>query len=156
MKLNELVTEIKKDNKIPVDELLDILSESVSEGVDSVDTYKMLYKKAYGNHLSKETCEHWVKGLEITDGSDRTSGEKWNVDKAMELGQRMGVDWQKMTKYEWYAVMNAWYSDFYRTAKKYELETVPEFYADLVMDYFCNDTDSHDKSVFCYYFNHVV
>lgn len=154
MKLSSLVSKIKADNKIPTDELLSMLSDAIEE--EDSEVYMKLYKKAYGNHLSKETCEEWVHGIAVTDGSERSTGEKWSLETTTELGNRMKVDWQKMNKYEFYAVMNAWYSDYFRTAKKYELETVADFYADLVLDYFCYDVDSHDKTVFCYYFNHVA
>lgn len=154
--LNSLITDIKRDGKIPMEELLTMLSDAIEMKQETSETFKHIYKKAYGNHLSKETCEAWVHGLEVTDGSERANGEKWSMEKTTELGNKMGMDWQKMNKCEFYAVMNAWYSDYYRTAKKYELETVPDFYADLVMDYFCYDHDAHDKTVFCYYFNHVV
>ena len=72
------------------------------------------------------------------------------------MGNKLNVNWNKINEYEWYAAMNSWYSDFYRTAKKYELESEAEFFADLVLDYFLFDTDAKNKSVFNYYFEHIV
>lgn len=154
--LHSLVAEIQKEQKIPTAELVMILTTAICEEEPCCDTYKHIYEKAYGYHLNKETAERWVKSLPVTDGSDREHGEKWTIDKTSEIGQRLGVDWGKMNKYEWYAGMNAWYSDFYRTAQKYELEKEAEFYADLLMDYFCYDSDAKRKTMFNYYFEHVV
>lgn len=154
--LSALVADVKKENKIPVDELLAMLADCVENEDETSEVYKAIYKKAYGNHLSKETADSWVRSIAVTDGSNRTTGEKWSIEQTTEVGNKVGVNFNTINRNEWYAVMNAWYSDFYRTAKKYELENDPEFYADLVIDYFCYDTDGKNKSVFCYYFNHVV
>lgn len=153
-KIKELVAEIRKENKIQADELMAILAEAVEEEEETSEVFKVIYVKAYGEHLSKETCEEWVRCLDVTDGSERTIGEKWSMEKTSEIATRLGV-LQKMNRFEFYAAMNAFYSDFFRTAKKYDADK-PEFYADLVLDYFMNDADAHDKTVFAYYFNFVA
>lgn len=153
-KIKDLISEIRKENKIPVDDLMAILSEAVEEEEETSEVFKVLYKKAYGEHLSKETCEDWVRCLDVTDGSERETGEKWSLEKTYDIASKLGV-LQKMNKYEFYAVMNAFYSDFCRTANKHGTDK-PEFYSDLVMDYFVNDVDSHDKTVFMYYFTFVA
>ena len=156
MELNDLILEIKKDQKISTDEIISMLTEAIENEEDSVCTYKVLYKKAYGEHLTPSTCKEWVARLDVTDGSSRTNGEKWTVEQASDLGQRMGINWNYMTKNEWYAALNVFYSDFFRTANKYQIQDEAEFYADLAVDYFVNDSDGKNKTVFCYYFEHAV
>ena len=156
MELSELISDIKKEDKMTNDEIVKYLIASIEEEADPSCIYQELYKNAFGEHLTESVCRDWVKHLDVTDGSDRETGEKWSINQTSELGQRMGMSWDKMTKCEFYAVMNAFYSDFYKTGKMFEIETEPEFYASLVMDYFCNDADSHDKTPFRYYFTFVA
>lgn len=112
---------------------MQILEDGITNNLEHSEVYKMLYCKAYGEHLSRETCEQWVRSMEVKDGSGRNSGEKWSIEQTTEVGSKLGVNWSKMNKYEWYAGMNAFYSDFYRTSKKYELDGEPQFFGDLVL-----------------------
>lgn len=143
MNLKSLVSKIRSDNKIPTEELISMLSEGIEE--DPASVYMDLYKKAYGHHLSRETASEWVESI----------GETWSLDKTTEVGNTMGVDWNKINKYEFYAIMNAFHDDFKKTAKKFGLEDNAEFFVGLVCDYF-NDEDAHDKTVFDYYFNYAA
>jgi len=155
MELTELIMEIKRDGKMNTDSLLATLSKAIEDDKDSKCVYRDVYKKAYGERLSEGLIKNWVQKMCITDGStDRTTGEKWTVDQTTEIGNRIGVKWDRISKWEFYAFMNAFYSDFYRTAKKYELHDEPEFFGDMVWDYF-NDEDAVDKTPFTYYFSFV-
>lgn len=147
MSLAALISDIKKDQKISSETLISILTEAVENEDDSVCTYKMIYKKAYGNKLNETMARDWVNKLE--------SGQKWTMEQTSEVGHRVGVDWNKISKIEFWACMNAFYSDFTRTAKKYELLDEPEFFGDIVWDYF-NDDDAHDKCPLNYYFSFVA
>ena len=154
MELTELIMEIKKEGKINTDSLIAMLSEAIEDDKDLNCVYKDVYKKAYGEKLSENLIKAWVHNMSVTDGSERSTGEKWTVEQTTDVGNRIGVKWDKISKYEFYAFMNAFYSDFYRTAKKYELHDEPEFFADLVWDYFCDD-DAVNKTPFMYYFSFV-
>ena len=156
MELSTLISDIKKEDKMSNDDIVKYLITSIEEEADTGCICKNLYQQAFGEHLTEFICRDWVRHMDVTDGSERQDGEKWNVNQTTELAQRMGVTWDKMSKWEWYACVNAWYSDCYKTGKMFEIETEPEFYASLVMDYFCNDTDAHSKTPFTYYFTFVA
>lgn len=155
MSLSELIAEIKKDQKLSNEMLVTILTDAVENEDEPTCTYKMIYKKAYGEHLTESICKAWVKSMKVTDGSERTTGEKWTYEQTCELGNKLQNNWTVINKWEWYAAVNAWYSDFYKTAKEFELENEPDFFGMLVMDYFY-DEDAKNKNPFIYYFTFVA
>lgn len=155
MSLSELITEIKKEQKLSNETLVTLLTEAIENEEEAMCTYKMIYKKAYGEHLTESICKAWVKSMAVTDNSDRTTGEKWCIDQTTEVGNKLQNNWNVINKWEWYAVMNAWYSDYYKTAKEFEVENEAEFFGMLAMDFFF-DEDAKCKNPFNYYFTFVA
>lgn len=113
------------------------------------DLFMQLYVEKYGNHITEELAEELVYDFAVTDGSGRTCGEKWTVQETKSVGDKIGIDFEKINKYEWYLVMNMFYSDYYRTAKKHGL-TDPVFFAELSYDWF-NDADAEENKTFNYF-----
>ena len=155
MSLSDLIAEIKKEQKLSNETLVTLLTEAVENEEEAMCTYKVIYKKAYGEHLTESICKSWVKSMAVTDGSDRTTGEKWSIDQTTEVGNKLQNNWNVINKWEWYAVMNAWYSDYYKTAKEFEVENEAEFFGMLAMDFFF-DEDAKCKNPFNYYFTFVA
>lgn len=148
MNLHELVADIKKEQKMSMDELLMTLTTAVTEEKEECELFKKLYKKAYGSTLSDSMCKAWVESI-------YGESPKWTISQTTDLCERLGVTSNTMTKYEFWACTNAFYSDFYKLAKKYELENDPEFFGELVKEYF-EDEDAHDKTPANYYFTFVI
>lgn len=76
---------------------------------------------AYGKHLSKITAIEWVFKMENNDG---TVGEHWTKAETDNAAKTVNIDFSKTNynEWEWYAVMNMIYSDYYspeREAKDY-------------------------------------
>ena len=155
MSLSDLIAEIKKEQKLSNETLVTLLTEAIENKEEAMCTYKIIYKKAYGEHLTESICKSWVKSMVITDGSERTTGEKWSIDQTTEVGNKLQNNWNVINKWEWYAVMNAWYSDYYKTAKEFEVENEAEFFGMLAMDFFF-DEDAKCKNPFNYYFTFVA
>ena len=155
MSLSDLISEVRKEQKLSSDTLISLLTEAVESEDDEMRIYKKIYKKAYGEHLTESICKSWVKSMKVTDGSERTGGEKWTYEQTCELGNKLQNNWAVINKWEWYAVVNAWYSDFFKTAKEFELENEADFFGMLVLDYFY-DEDAKCKNPFNYYFTFVV
>lgn len=155
MSLSDLISEIKKEQKISNETLVTLLTEAIENEEEAMCTYKIIYKKAFGEHLTESICKSWVKSMAVTDGSDRTTGEKWSIDQTTEVGNKLQNNWNVINKWEWYAVMNAWYSDYYKTAKEFEVENEAEFFGMLAMDFFF-DEDAKCKNPFNYYFTFVA
>lgn len=79
----------------------------------------------------------------------------WTLSQTSSVAENLNISWNKMTKYEFWALMNAFYDDYYDHAKKYGHESDPEYYASIVYSTF-NDEDAHNKTPANYYFNFVA
>lgn len=154
MKTERLALSILHNDKMSSEELVKHLASAIDEEIDSAQEYKELYESAYGDTLSNDVITDWVKSMKVTDGSDREHGQKWTVDQCYEVGQKIGFDFNKHSKYEWYAVMNMMYSDYYKSAKSVNMQDDPLFFARLSRDWLC-DSDAVDNKLFNYYFSVV-
>lgn len=92
------------------------------------------YKMAYGEHLNEELALEWVSEMENKDG---TKGQHWSVDQTSQYAG-------EFNKWDWYAVMNMMYSDYYN--QKFDTNT----YVELAKDWF-NDKDVGDGKTLKYY-----
>lgn len=95
-----------------------------------------LYKMVYGDHLNEELAHKWVDSMV---NKDETHGAHWGIE---ETSKHM----RNHHKYDWYAVLNMMYSDYYNP--KFDTET----YIELANDWF-NDKDSHPGKTLKYYFD---
>lgn len=154
-KLKNLVKNIRSENKISSDEIISCLTDSLIECDDECCTnaYIKLYKMAYGEKLTRDIAEEWVKEMEVTDGSGRENGQKWTVEQCQEVGNKMGVDWVRMTKIDWYVAMNMEYAKHFKTAQKFGNETDATWFGSIAKDEWC---DNGETTLFDYYFTHVL
>lgn len=152
-KLSTLVSNISKDGKLDEEEILGTLSDFLERSNSGNDdkAYRCLYEKAYGRTIIKELAETYVKSFAVTDDSDRPNGMKWTAEQAYTIGNDMNVDWDKFSKWDWFVVLNMMYSDYYKTAKKFEHQDETEFFASLACDWLC-DSDAPKDKLYRYYF----
>lgn len=153
--LKKLANSIRKDNKMSSDDLMTTIIMSVEEYADEdsrKDVYMSVYTRAYGNNLTKEVAEEWVKTLKVTDGSSRDNGMKWSVDQTTEVGNSIGIDWAKISKVDWFVAMNMEYSKHFNTAKSFGNETDPTWFAMVARDEWCGS----DHNMFQYYIDTVI
>lgn len=107
-----------------------------------------LYREKYGDTLNREIAESLVSEFAVTDGSDRKTGEHWTYEEAKALGDKIGVNWEKVSKCEYYTILNMMYSDYGKTIKKHGL---PEtFFGELANDWFM-DADGEEDKTFRYF-----
>lgn len=99
-------------------------------------------------HFTREMAEEWVDGMEGGDPA-RPNGGKWTMDQVKPVAQKYGVPTEGERFYEFWAVMNALYSDYYAVAKKYNMLN-PDFFADMAMA-FINDKDAVENKAAVYY-----
>ena len=157
-KLRHLITNVRRENKVSVDEVIDMLCCALEdcERSEYIYVYKEIYEKAYGSSLTREIADEWVKSMDVTDGSGREHGMKYTLEKCIEMGNSLGIDWSKMGKIDWFVAVNMAYSDMYHTAKTYNLEEDPMFFARAAKDTWVNDKDVRDKTLVSYYFKYVI
>ena len=103
-----------------------------------------------GGHqkMTREMAEDWVNSMEGSDPAKQHGG-KWTTEQIKPIAQKYGVPTEGERFWEFYAVMNAMYSDYYPVAKKYNVLT-PDFFADLSMA-FINDKDAVENKAAMYY-----
>lgn len=102
-----------------------------------------------GRHkLTREMAEDWVAGLEGSDPA-KQSGGKWTMEQVKPIAQKYGVPTEGERFYEFWAVMNALYSDYYAVAKKYNTLSA-DFFADMAMA-FISDKDAVENKSMMYY-----
>lgn len=112
------------------------------------------YKEGHGKkELSDEELKSWVKEMHNEDGS---TGEKYTVDQTTALAKQHGVVLgDEVSEHEWWAAVNAMYSDYCKTAKKYGIDK-PDYYADLAKDFlFDEDAVEAKEKLYAYYHNIV-
>ena len=97
-----------------------------------------LYKRVYGKHLNEDLAYQWVSSMKNKDG---TYGEHWSIEQT---SQYAGTH----NKYDWYAVLNMMYSDYYNP--KFDTN----IYIELARDWL-NDSDVEEGKTLNYY-RHVV
>lgn len=105
--------------------------------------------KRGGHHkLTREMAEEWVDGMKSADPA-RPNGGKWTEEQLRPIATKYGIPTEGDKFAEFWAVMNALYSDYYAVAKKYNVLN-PDFFADMTMA-FINDEDAVKNKAAVYY-----
>lgn len=98
-----------------------------------------------GEHLTREQAEKWVKGMKSEDGKP---GPRWPYQEIKQYAGNFGIQGEEQV-IEFFAVMNALYSDYCKVAKKHGVDKV-DFWADLAKA-FMHDKDAVPDKVMAYY-----
>lgn len=106
-------------------------------------TDQYLDRKPETNELTKEKAERWAAAMVNSDGS---KGAHWNMDQTKQVMMQRGLDCDPV---EFYAVMNAVYSDYAAVAKKHEVNNI-DFYIDMAKAWM-HDDDAMDGKAARYY-----
>lgn len=93
--------------------------------------------------LTPEAAEKWTKSMQ---NGDKTTGPHWPMEKTTELARQRGLNVEPV---EFYAVINAMYSDFYEVAKKHNVHNT-DFYVDLAKAWL-KDPDAVPNKAAMYY-----
>jgi hypothetical protein len=93
-------------------------------------------------------AEEWVDKLEGSDPA-KPHGGKWSAEQIKPVAQKYGIPTEGEKFWEFYAVMNMLYSDYYGVAKKYNALNA-DFFADMAMA-FISDKDAVENKVAAYY-----
>ncbi len=98
--------------------------------------------------MTREMAEEWTEGMQGSD-PNKPHGAKWSAEQVRPIATKYGIPTEGERFWEFFAVMNAMYSDYYPVAKKYNTLT-PEFFADMAMA-FINDKDAVENKTMMYY-----
>jgi hypothetical protein len=93
--------------------------------------------------MNKEVAEEWTKNMKNEDG---TKGPHWKMDQVKQLMMQKGIEYNP---WEFYAILNAMYSDYCAVFKKHGVNTM-DMYVDLACA-FLNDSDAMPNKSMLYY-----
>lgn len=99
--------------------------------------------------LTKENARAWVASMRGSDPA-KPKGGKWSMEDVKPYAQRMGMPTDGVEFFEFFAIMNAMYSDYFEVAKKYNLQNNPAFFADMAKAWL-HDEDAVDNKAAMYY-----
>lgn len=95
-------------------------------------------------HLAREKAEKWVKGMQ---GADGKRGGRWTYEEIERYAPNFGIQREEIV--DFYAVLNALYTDYGKVAKKYGFDRM-EVWAELAKA-FMHDSDAEPGKVKTYY-----
>lgn len=93
--------------------------------------------------LDEQTAHEWMENLQNEDGS---KGPHWTKEQTTQVMEKRGFDCNRL---EWWVAMNAMYSDYFKVAKKHNVNNI-DFYADLAKAWL-HDADAVDEKAAAYY-----
>ncbi|MBO7275548.1 MAG: hypothetical protein J6V15_04160 [Clostridia bacterium] len=93
--------------------------------------------------LDQKTAKRWVESMQSEDGR---KGSRWNEMQAESIMHQMGI---RENPIEFYAILNAMYSDYSKVAKEFGVDR-PDFYAKLA-EAWINDKDAVEGKAAIYY-----
>lgn len=93
--------------------------------------------------MNKEMAEEWTSKMKNEDG---TKGPHWKMEQVKQLMAQKGIE---VNPYEFFAILNAMYSDYCSVFKKHGVNTM-DMYVDLACA-FLNDSDAMPNKASLYY-----
>lgn len=108
----------------------------------------MGYGSSRGNmEFTREMAEEWTKHMQ---NADKTHGAHWTMEQTKQVLAQRKLECDPI---EFYAVLNAMYSDYSDVAKKHGVNNM-DFYADLAKAWLCDKDSVEDKAAA--YFEYIV
>lgn len=98
--------------------------------------------------MTMETAEEWVECMQPADPR-APEGGKWSAAEVKPFAIQLGIPQGGSKFAEFYAMMNAMYSDYCEVAKKYGVDQT-DFYADMAKAWM-NDKDAKKNKTALYY-----
>lgn len=93
--------------------------------------------------MDRKTAQEWVRHMHHADGS---SGEHWTYEQTTQVAKQRGVDCNPV---EFYAIMNAMWSDYSGVAKRFDVDNI-DYWAEMAKA-FLEDKDAKPGKTALYY-----
>lgn len=139
-------------NEEKIRERIEKLIKYGSDAEDAMELAALMYVQRHAPHeheaFDREEAEEWTARMRGTDPA-KPMGAKWTAEQIRPIAQKYGISGDGEKFWEFYAVMNMLYSDYYGIAKKYNVVTA-DFFADMAMA-FISDEDAAPGKVWRYY-----
>lgn len=99
--------------------------------------------QGYSEGMDMETAKEWTKHMKNEDG---TKGPHWTMEQVKQLVNQRKLD---VDDIEFFAVLNAMYSDYCKVAKKHNVNNM-DFYVDLATAWLKDEDAVKDKAMAYY------
>lgn len=99
--------------------------------------------QGYSEGMDMETAKEWTRSMKNEDG---TKGGHWTFEQAKQLIEQRKL---KVDPIEFYAILNAVYSDYCKVAKKHNINNM-DFYVDLAVAWLEDEDAVPDKAMMYY------
>lgn len=100
------------------------------------------------SEMTKSDAEAWVAHMANEDGS---TGAHWTMEQTNAVAESMGISWDRVKPWAWWATINMMYSDYGEVAMHYGVST-PEFFAELAQAFlFDKDGPGPEAKLAAYY-----
>lgn len=96
-----------------------------------------------GEEFDEKKAREWTHRMKNADG---TQGEKWSMEQARQVMMQRGI---KAEPAEFYAILNAMYSDYSKVAQKHGVSGI-DFFADLAKAWLDDEDAVEDKAAMYY------
>lgn len=106
------------------------------------------HENGKGSKLTKAQAEEWVESME-NDSEQKPKGGMFSWEVARDWAQKVGIQPTGQRMIDFYAAMNAMYSDYSAVAARYKVDA-PEFYAHMAKA-FIDDPDAVKNKTAMYY-----
>lgn len=113
----------------------------------------MEHESKYGPHFNEEYAHKAVREIENEDG---TTGPHWSVEETTNIANQYGINVKsgELNKWDWYVVLNAVYSDFYRAVVTMTNSDNIKYFVELAKAW-AFDKDA-PKGKMWYYYVHIM
>ena len=105
---------------------------------------KMMGHASGEERLDRDTAEKWMRQMQNADG---THGAHWTMEQVNRIMQQKGLD---VNPTEFWAAMNATYSDLCKVASKHGIDNI-DFYTDVATAFWLKDKDAVMDKLAAYY-----
>ncbi len=104
------------------------------------------------SEMTKADAEAWVSHMANEDGS---TGQHWLIEQTSAVAESMGITWEHLTPWCWWAAMNMMYSDYCEVAMRYGIAT-PEFFADMAKAFLFDKDGPGPREKLAAYYHGIV
>lgn len=101
------------------------------------------YGRSEGSPMTREMAEEWTRNMHNEDG---TKGPHWTMEQVKQVMAQKGIKYDPV---EFYAILNAMYSDYCAVMKKHNVNNIDMYVA--LASAWLNDSDAVPNKAAMYY-----
>lgn len=106
-------------------------------------------KRGMPQPITRQRAVEWVGMMKSSDPA-KPQGGRWSMEEVKPYAQRVGIPTEGQEFFEFFAIMNAMYSDYFEVAKKYNMQNNPAYFADLAKAWLHDEDAVEDKAAMYY------